>query len=124
VNPNRIRKSVGVEHTYFEDIYDLRIINDKLDDLAKELARRMNNASAKGKTITVKIKFNDFTQITRSNTFKYFVSRKDNLKDAWRLILSEDFELEKPVRLLGLSVSNLKRNEVTVKENPQLRLQF
>jgi DNA polymerase-4 len=124
VNPNRIRKSIGVEHTYFKDIYDLRIINDKLDDLSEELARRMNKVSAKGKTITVKIKYNDFTQVTRSNTFKYFVSLKDNLKDAWRLILKEEFELEKPVRLLGLSVSNLKRNEVEVKENPQLRLKF
>lgn len=124
VNPNRIRKSIGVEHTYFEDIYDLRIINDKLDDLSQELASRMNKASAKGKTITVKIKYNDFTQVTRSNTFKYFISFKDNLKDAWRLILKEEFELEKPVRLLGLSVSNLKRNEVEVKQNPQLRLKF
>lgn len=124
VNPNRIRKSIGVEHTYLEDIYDLRIINDKLDDLAGELSKRMNKASAKGKTITVKIKFNDFTQTTKSTTFKYFVAQSDNLKDAWRIILGDAFELEKPVRLLGLSVSNLKRNEVEIKENPQLKLKF
>lgn len=124
VNPNRIRKSIGVEHTYFDDIYDLRVIHDKLDDLAKELAKRMNKASAKGKTITVKIKFNDFSQTTKSTTFKYYVSMKDNIKDAWRLILKEDFELKKPVRLLGLSVNNLKRNEVVLKENPQLKLKF
>lgn len=124
VNPNRVRKSIGVEHTYFDDIYDLRIIKDKLDDLSIELAKRMNKSSAKGKTITVKIKYNDFTQITRSTTFKYYVSMKDNLKDAWRLILTEEFDLEKPVRLLGLSVSNLKRNAVLTKENPQLKFKF
>lgn len=124
VNPNRIRKSIGVEHTYFDDIFDMEIIFSKLDDLALELSKRMKRASAKGKTITVKIKFNDFTQTTKSMTFKYYVSMKDNLKDAWRLILKEGFEVEKPVRLLGLSVNNLKRNEVEVKENPQLKLKF
>ena len=124
VNPNRIRKSIGVEHTYFDDIHELTVIHNKLDDLAQELAKRMNRASAKGKTITVKIKYHDFTQTTKSLTFKYYVSKSENLKDAWRLILKEEFELKKSVRLLGLSVSNLKRNEVKAKENPQLKLKF
>ncbi|MEN8929322.1 MAG: DNA polymerase IV, partial [Flavobacteriales bacterium] len=124
VNPNRIRKSIGVEHTYSDDIYDLRVINNKLDDLAFELARRMKKSSAKGKTVTVKIKFNDFTQTTKSMTFRYYVSQTDNLKDSWKLILGNQFELPKPVRLLGLSVTSLKRNEIEKRKNPQLKLKF
>lgn len=124
VNPNRIRKSIGVEHTYMEDIEDLEVINEKLDSLSEELARRMKRSVAKGKTLTVKIKFNDFTQVTRSMTFKYYISRKENLMDGWKLILKEDFKVDKPIRLLGLSISNLKRNEKPKREEVQLKLEF
>lgn len=123
VNPNRIRKSIGIEHTYFEDIVELEIITAKLNKLAKELSERMKKSTAKGKTLTVKIKFNDFTQITRSTTFPFYIAKKDNLIDGWQQIISNEDCFLKPVRLLGLSVSNLKRNEPP-KKNIQLKLNF
>lgn len=124
VNPNRIRKSIGVEHTYMEDIQEKKEIEQKLELLGEELAKRMQKSSAKGKTLTVKIKYNDFSQVTRSMTFKYFISQKENLIDGWKLILKEDFKPLKPIRLLGLSVTNLKRNEKPIKKERQLKLEF
>ena len=127
VNPNRIRKSIGIEHTYMQDIDDKELIYNNFETLSKELGNRMNRNSAKGKTLTIKIKYHDFTQITRSMTFKYYISKKENIRDSWKMILEEDFEFEKPVRLLGLSISNLKRNEVVKiesKKGKQLRIEF
>lgn len=128
VNPNRIRKSIGVEHTYFDDIEDVEEIRTKLDELAEELARRMNKSNAKGRTLTVKIKYNDFTQQTKSLTFEFYISKALNLKDGWKQIINQDFIPRLPVRLLGLSVNNLKRNEVKItgnkNENRQLKFKF
>ena len=127
VNPNRVRKSIGIEHTYFEDIDDKELIFNKFETLSIELGKRMNRSSARGKTLTAKIKFHDFTQITRSMTFKYYISKKENISDGWKLIFGENFEFEKSVRLLGLSISNLKRNEiikVESKKGKQLRIEF
>lgn len=127
VNPNRIRKSVGVEHTYYEDIKDNKLILNKLEALSEDLGKRMKRSSAKGKTLTVKIKYHDFTQITRSMTFKYYISKKENISDGWKMIINTNFEFTKPVRLLGLSISNLKRNEITKiedKKGKQLKIEF
>ncbi|MGB1040683.1 MAG: DNA polymerase IV [Flavobacteriales bacterium] len=125
VNPNRIRKSIGVEHTYYEDIRESKKIYKKLDELAEELAKRMNRSNAKGRTLTVKIKYNDFTQQTKSMTFDHYISKKLNLMDGWKIILDESFRVKKPIRLLGLSVSNLKRNEVVkTEQGKQLKFKF
>ena len=128
VNPNRIRKSIGCEHTYFDDIEDIEEVRAKLDELAEELSHRMDKSNAKGRTLTVKIKYNDFTRQTKSLTFDFYISKVLNLQDGWKQIISEDFTPKKPIRLLGLSVNNLKRNEVNtplnIKESIQLKFKF
>lgn len=123
VNPNRIRKSIGVENTFFDDIFDEKEIIDKLNKLSIELARRMQKSKAKGKTLTVKVKFHDFTVLSRSLTFPFYVSQEANIKDGWQQIIEEKDVFKKPIRLLGLSVSNLERNQIQ-KQYIQLKFEF
>ena len=68
VNPNRIRKSVGAERTFSQDIDSEGFMLDKLDGIADELENRMIQSGNKGKTVTIKLKYSDFTQQTRSKT--------------------------------------------------------
>ena len=77
VNPNRIRKSIGAEQTFNQDIETESFMLDKLAEIAEELERRMAKNSNKGKTITIKIKYSDFSQQTRSKTIENYVSTKE-----------------------------------------------
>ena len=76
VNPNRIRKSIGAEQTFSIDLDSKNFILEKLEQIAEDLENRMKKNSNKGKTITVKIKYNDFTQETRSRTLDRYISKK------------------------------------------------
>lgn len=123
VNPNRIRKSIGVENTFFDDIFDEQEIIEKLNKLSVELARRMQKSKAKGKTLTLKVKFHDFTVLSRSLTFPFYISQELNIKDGWQQIIEGKDVFKKPIRLLGLSVSNLERNQIQ-KQYIQLKFEF
>ncbi len=106
VKPNRIRKSIAAERTFMENLSSEIFMLDKLRDIAEELERRMKKINAKGKTITLKIKYSDFTQQTRSKTLPYFIQeQKDFFPIIKELLLQET--LKNSVRLLGISFSNL-----------------
>jgi DNA polymerase IV len=122
VVPNRIRKSIATENTFTNDIIEVDEILEQLTLLANELEKRMMKNNVKGKTITVKIKYNDFTQQTRSKTLGEFTgSKKSFFGTVESLVLQE--ELKKPVRLLGISISNLNTSE-TEDVFGQLRIDF
>lgn len=125
VKPNRIRKSVGTERTFSENKYDQADIMDALDKIARETEKRMLSSKSKGKTITVKIKYNDFTIQTRSRTIDKYVDTKAEIWPVVEELIEQDY-LTLPVRLLGISLSNLEhlKKEVVKKENPQLRFAF
>jgi DNA polymerase-4 len=123
VNPNRIRKSIGCENTFFEDLATTEEMLKKLEKITHELERRMKKAKAKGKTLTLKVKYHDFTVNTRSKTFPFYISKGFNIKDGWTQILDENKIMIKPIRLLGLSISNLERNRVQ-KKYKQLKFEF
>ncbi len=123
VNPNRIRKTVGVENTFFDDVKTLDEAKQYLEKLTESLAKRMYKSKAKGKTLTLKVKYHDFTQITRSKTFSFYISKKFNIHDGWTQILDEHNIMTKPIRLLGLSISNLERNQIQ-KKYTQLKFEF
>ena len=125
VNPNRIRKSIGAEQTFNQDIETESFMLDKLAGIAEELERRMVKNSNKGKTITVKIKYSDFSQQTRSKTIENYVSKKEEFFPIIKELLFQK-QIEKPVRLLGISISNFF-NEVKPNKNEyslQLRFDF
>ena len=120
VKPNRIRKSVGAERTFRENISSEIYMLDKLNDIADEIEKRMHKSTIKGKTITLKIKYSDFTQQTRSKTVGQFISKKKEFFPIVKELLYQE-KLENSVRLLGLSFSNLNNN---IQEPVWVQLQF
>lgn len=116
IKTNRIRKSIGAELTFSEDIDDIGAMLLKLEKIAVIVENRMNKISTYGKTLTLKVKYFDFKQITRSKTLKEEVKTKDELFEiSKKLFFSHDVE-KRPIRLLGIYLSNLTGK----KEKPKI----
>lgn len=102
----RIRKSIGCEHTLEKDINRQSSAIIELYHVAVELVSRLENKSFRGNTLTLKIKFHDFNQITRSITQSKELTTLDVILPLAKQLLKEvDYE-HHPIRLIGLSVSN------------------
>ena len=122
----RIRKSVGCEHTLERDISTRAAVIVELYHTAEELIERLAESEFKGNTLTLKVKFHDFTQITRSITQeKVLTSMKSILPLAKKLLANVEYE-DHPIRLLGLSVSNPRDGEDSTYRSgwEQLELKF
>ena len=122
VKPNRIRKSIAAERTFSENISSEVFMLERLHKIAEELERRMIASETKGKTITLKIKYSDFTQQTRSKTVQNFIQKKEEIMQIVKELLYQE-KFKNSVRLLGISFSNLD----TVKKEPvwvQLMFEF
>ena len=123
VRPHRLRKSIAAERTFSKDIHQTSLLLEKLNLIAQELESRMKRAKVKGKTITLKIKYNDFTIQSRSRTVAAFIDDKAYIyKIVKELILQED--LKKEVRLLGISINKLDNDLVSEETWLQLKLRF
>lgn len=111
VEPSQERKSVGTELTYEKDLTTSFEIIAELYSLEKELMERLEQADTAGRTITLKIKFSDFRQITRSKTVQHYVRDFETLHREVTA-LRKSIKLENPrVRLLGVSVTNLENDD-------------
>jgi DNA polymerase-4 len=122
VKPDRIRKSIAAERTFFENISSEIFMLERLDKIAEELEKRMVSSKTKGKTITLKIKYSDFTQQTRSKTGNTFLQKKEEFMPIVKELLYQE-KLKNSVRLLGISFGNLD----TEKKDPvwvQLKFDF
>ena len=108
VNPDSIRKSIGVENTFNHDIFELDELYRELDDIIEQLWRRILRANAFGKTVTLKIKFADFESITRSRTSQLSVIDQNFLARIAYEMVHALLPMPKGVRLIGLSSSNLQ----------------
>jgi DNA polymerase IV len=107
VNPNRIRKSIGAETSFDPDLERRALIEQKLEAIAQEVQKRIERNGAKGRTVTLKVKFADYRQITRSRTMlKYVEGQAQILAIALELLTSIELEAQ-AVRLLGITLSNL-----------------
>jgi len=100
-------KSVGHEQTYLQDIIDLNLAKKELLSLANEVARRMRRKGATGKTVTLKVKYNDFVQITRSTTLPTLTDDGFEIYAIACNLLKKTEVSQRPVRLLGVSLSQL-----------------
>ena len=110
VKPHRIQKSVAVEETFWDNLLDEDSVFKQLQLISEELETRLAKKEIKGKSLTLKIKYKDFTQYTRSKTQEvYFDGATDFFETAQKLWDLRPFD--KPVRLLGLSLSNLNTQE-------------
>lgn len=106
VNPSRIRKSIGVEYTFDKDLYTRTEILNTLERIKNELFKRLDLRQRKGRTITLKVKFDNFEQITRSKSSESLLS-KETIDEYIQLLTEEVDYRDHGVRLLGLTVSNL-----------------
>lgn len=109
VKAHRLRKSVGAERTFRENTDDLGELQDIVKGIAKTTCERIQKLEAKGKTITLKLKYEDFEVHTRSRTIDHITNDEEEVQKI-SLQLLEEGELEKPVRLIGVTISNLDNN--------------
>ncbi len=113
VNPNRIRKSIGAERTYHDDISDVKIMQEKLSYLVDKVFDYMKKSNNFGRTVTIKMKTPDFQQYTRSKSFTSEIRKKSQLESCVFELLLEHVSEVPSVRLLGVTVSNLEREQVS-----------
>lgn len=108
----RERKSVGCEQTFLEDISLKSAVIIELYHTVLELLQRIEKSGFEGRTLTLKVKYSDFTQITRSiSQDKILKKKQDILPLAKRLMQQVDYSALHPIRLIGLSVSNATSEE-------------
>lgn len=106
VKPHRIRKSLAAERTFNENLSSEIFMLEKLEHIAEEVAKRLERSNVSGKTVTLKIKYSDFTLQTRSKTLSYYVRDKHIILEVAKDLLYQEKPRES-VRLLGISLSNL-----------------
>ena len=123
VNPNRIRKSIGAEETFSKDLTSESFILEKLAHISEDLDNRMRKNLNKGKTVTLKIKYNDFTQETRSKTIDKYISKKEEIFPIIENLIFNK-RMKKPVRLLGIAITNLYKKEGLNINELSLQLRF
>lgn len=110
VKSYRERKSYGRETTLSEDTMDLDILNEILLGFLDRIIKGINEKKLMARTLTIKVKSFDFEQFTRSYTLDKATDDKKHLLDAYH-ILFKQLEIQKPVRLIGISLSNLEEVE-------------
>ena len=108
VRANRIRKSVGGERTFGEDQSEDGELRETLDRIVDIVWERIERAGAKGRTVTLKLKYNDFTLHTRAKSVAQLVADKATFAAMARELLEEELPLPRPIRLMGLTLSNLE----------------
>ncbi len=122
VKAERVAKSVAAEHTFDENLSSEIFMLEKLERIADELERRLKKYNIAGKTVTLKIKYSDFTLQTRSKTLPYFISDKALLLETTKELLFQE-RMKDSVRLLGISLNNLN-TEIKKTVVVQLRFDF
>ncbi len=110
VKSNRITKSVAAEHTFDINLSSEIFMLEQLEKIATSLERRLKKHNISGKTVTLKIKYSDFTQQTRSKTLPYFISDKSLILETVEELLYQE-RMKDSVRLLGISLNNLNTEE-------------
>jgi DNA polymerase-4 len=123
VKPNRIRKSLAAERTFSENLSSEVFMLEKLEHIAAEVSRRLTKSKVAGKTVTLKIKYSDFTLHTRSKTLHYFISDKALILETTKDLLYQE-NLSNSVRLLGISMSNLNTETKNKPEQKSVSVQL
>ena len=111
VEPNRETKSVSCETTYAKDLTDLREINQQIQALAEEVAGDLKRKGLRARTVTIKVRYNNFTTVTRSHTTEYFTDSRPDLVNRAQMLLERTEAGARPVRLLGVGAHALKPAE-------------
>jgi len=126
VKPTRIPKSMGAERTFSENLTSELFLEEKIKAVATELDKRIKRHKASGKTITLKIKYSDFTIQTRSKTLPFFISDKSMIVEHAKELLYQE-RLKNSVRLIGVTISNLNNEKKAAppkEKNLEVQLQL
>lgn len=121
VRSQRIRKSLGKETTFAEDILSVPELTTILLDLAQQVFESLSKHNMQGRTVTVKVKYTDFQQVTRAQTLDHSIGF-DDLQEWIPKLLARTEAGHKPVRLVGLNLSGFEVPVVDEKGPAQLDL--
>ncbi|MCV0382666.1 MAG: DNA polymerase IV [Erythrobacter sp.] len=108
VRASRTRKSVGGERTFHEDQHAADELRETLERIVDIVWERIERAEARGRTVTLKLKYNDFTINTRARSVAQMVEDKAHFAAIARELLEEQLPLPRPIRLMGLTLSSLE----------------
>ena len=108
VEPHRETKSVSCETTYAQDLKTLAEANEEIARLARDLAQDLAAKSLRARTITIKVRYSDFTTVTRSHTAKGFTASKAEIVNRAQMLLERTEADRRPVRLLGVGAHGLE----------------
>ncbi len=122
VEPHRETKSVGAEDTFPADLTTIEEMNAELEKIAAIVCSRMEKYQLKGRTVTLKIKYHDFKQITRNQSFTTPIGDLDTVLNTAKQLLTYTELENKKIRLLGISVSNF--GEISRPDKPQRSAQL
>ena len=111
VRADRIRKSVGVENTFPADLFAYEAACDALREIVDKVWEYCERSGIRGRTVTLKVKFANFRQITRSRTGQMQIVTRSELEQLANALLEPLFPVAKGVRLLGISLSSLVAEE-------------
>jgi len=112
VQTHRETKSLGAEDTFTYDLTTTEEMHKELDRIGEIVFNRLQKNQLQGRTVTLKVKFSDFTQITRNQSFNAAVTDIDSIIDTAKNLLDKVEMDGKPVRLLGISLSNFHEPEI------------
>jgi DNA polymerase IV len=115
VEPNRPRKSVGSENTFARDLLDMKDIRRAVDEMARDVAAWLARKAVFGRTVTLKVRYSDFTTLTRSSSAPRATQHGDAIAARALALLEKTDAGRRPVRLLGVSVHNLQDVEETAR---------
>ena len=124
VRPDRVRKSIGAETTFVDDLDDYPALAETLAPIVDKVWRAAETAGAQGRTVTLKAKFADFELVTRSRSFARPVADRDELASVARDLLRILFPLRNRIRLLGVTLSALTPCGASASAPDQLALRF
>jgi DNA polymerase-4 len=111
VEPNQERKSCGSECTYAEDLRDLSRMRAEIDEMARDAARWLNKRGLFARTVVIKVRYGDFTTVTRSQSDPRPTRDPDSIAVRAVSLLDKTDAERRPVRLLGVSVRNLEESD-------------
>ncbi len=121
VKPSRVRKSLGGERTYDEDKKGPAELHDALDDIVEIVWNRILERDVKGRTLTIKIKFSDFYQITKAESLNRPIKDREEFSAIGHSLLDSIFPIHNGIRLLGLTLSSLEPDKA---DTPQPSFTF
>jgi DNA polymerase IV len=105
VRADRIRKSIGAENTFSHDLFTFEAARDALVPIVDKVWRHCETSGTRGRTVTLKIKYTDFRQITRSRSLAAGIEERTALERIGLDLLKAQFPVAKGIRLLGISLS-------------------